>query len=83
MNLRRALLIAACLLPCAVAPAAAQFQPAPDAAAGTALCVQEFSKLRDDAAKKAAAIRDGERAQGDGARGLRAVQRVLRRRRAR
>lgn len=48
MNLRRALLIAACLLPSAVATAAAQ-QEAP--------CVRDFGVLRDDAGKKAAAIR--------------------------
>ena len=54
MNLRRALLIAACLMPFGVAPAAAQFPPAPQQAPP---CVQEFARLRDDAGKKAAAIR--------------------------
>ena len=48
MNLRRALLIAACLMPSAVATAAAQ-QEAP--------CVRDFGVLRDDTGKKAAAIR--------------------------
>ena len=54
MNLRRALSIAVCLMPFGIAPAAAQFPPAPQQAPP---CVQEFSRLRDDAAKKAAAIR--------------------------
>jgi hypothetical protein len=54
MNLRRALLIAACLMPFGVAPVAAQFPPAPQQAPP---CVQEFGRLRDDAGKKAAAIR--------------------------
>jgi hypothetical protein len=54
MNLRRALSIAACLMPFGVAPAAAQFPPAPQQAPP---CVQEFGKLRDDASKKAAEIR--------------------------
>ena len=53
MNLRRALLIAACLVPGA---AAAQFQP-PAAPQQEPPCVQDFMKLRDDAGKKAAAIR--------------------------
>jgi hypothetical protein len=48
MDLRRALLIAACLLPSAVATAAAQ-QEAP--------CARDFGVLRDDAGKKASAIR--------------------------
>ena len=54
MNLRRALLIAACLMPFGVAPAVAQFPPAPQQEPP---CVQEFGKLRDEAAKKAVAIR--------------------------
>ena len=52
MNLRRALCIAAILLPAAARPAAAQFPPAQQPP-----CMNEFSKLRDDAAKKATAIR--------------------------
>ena len=55
MNLRRALLIAACLMPFGVAPAAAQFPPVP--AQQEPPCVQNFGKLRDETAKKAAAIR--------------------------
>lgn len=55
MNLRRALLIAACLMPGAIATAAAQVQPA--APQQEPPCVKEFMKLRDDAGKKAAAIR--------------------------
>ena len=65
MNLRRALLIAACLspLPCsaaAQAPAAASSTTAgaaPRRASREPPCVQEFMRLRDEAAKKAAAIR--------------------------
>ena len=55
MNVRRALLIAACLMPGTIATAAAQFQPA--APQQQSPCVEQFSKLRDDAGKKAAAIR--------------------------
>jgi hypothetical protein len=55
MNLRRAMLIAACLLPGAVVPAAAQFQPPPQQQEPP--CVKDFGKLRDDAGKKASAIR--------------------------
>jgi hypothetical protein len=55
MNLRQALLITACLMPFAVAPAAAQFPSA--APQQQPPCVAEFGKLRDDAGKKAAAIR--------------------------
>ena len=55
MNLRRALLIAACLMPGAVGTAAAQFQPAAPQQAPA--CVKEFMRLRDDAGKKAASIR--------------------------
>jgi hypothetical protein len=55
MNLRRALLIAACLWPSAVVPAAAQFPPPPQQQEPP--CVKEFGKLRDEAAKKAQAIR--------------------------
>ncbi len=53
MNLRRALLIAVGLLPFAAAPAAAQFPPAQQQSP----CVADFAKLRDDAGKKAVAIR--------------------------
>jgi hypothetical protein len=52
MNLRRALCIAAMLLPAAAKPAVAQFPPAQQPP-----CMNEFSKLRDDAAKKANSIR--------------------------
>jgi len=55
MDLRRALLIAACLMPAAVATAAAQLQPAPPQQEPP--CVREFGVLRDDAGKKASAIR--------------------------
>jgi hypothetical protein len=55
MTLRRAMLIAACLLPTAVATAAAQFQPPPQQQEPP--CIKDFGKLRDDAAKKAALIR--------------------------
>jgi len=71
MNSRRALFIAACLLPYASGPAAAQFQPPPQPqqqAPGPSPwsqpqpqkeppCVEQFGKLRDDAQKKAQAIR--------------------------
>ncbi len=57
MNLRRALLIAACLLPVATGTAVAQFQPAPAQPQGQLPpCVKEFLGLREDAAKKASAI---------------------------
>jgi hypothetical protein len=56
MQLRRAVVIAACMFPYAAVPAAAQFQPAPQQQQAPP-CVLEFSKLRDDAQKKAAAIR--------------------------
>jgi hypothetical protein len=54
MNLRRALLIAACLLPGTVVTAAAQFPPQQQEEPA---CAQQFGMLRDDAAKKASAIR--------------------------
>jgi hypothetical protein len=54
MSLRRALFIAAVLLPAAAAPAAAQFPPAPQQEPP---CIKNFARLRDDAAKKAVAIR--------------------------
>ena len=55
MKLRCALLIAACLVLGTVATATAQFQPA--APQQEPPCVKEFMRLRDDAAKKATAIR--------------------------
>jgi hypothetical protein len=54
MNLRRALFIAALLLPAAAGPAAAQFPPA---AQQEPPCIKDFTRLRDDAARKAQAIR--------------------------
>jgi hypothetical protein len=54
MNLRRAILIAACLLPGTVVTAAAQFPPQQQEEPA---CAQQFGALRDDAAKKASAIR--------------------------
>ena len=57
MDLRRTMLIAAGLLPFAVAPATAQFPPAPGAQQGPP-CAAEFGKLRDEAAKKAGLIRE-------------------------
>ena len=57
MKLRRAMFIAACLLPTAVATAAAQFQPMPQPQRQEPPCIKDFAKLRDDAGKKAAAIR--------------------------
>ncbi len=58
MNLRRALFIAACVFPIAAGTATAQFQPmAPPQPQQGPPCVAEFSKLRDDAQKKATAIR--------------------------
>jgi hypothetical protein len=53
MNLCRAMLIAACLTPGAVASAAAQMQPPQQEPP----CIGDFNKLREDAAKKASAIR--------------------------
>jgi hypothetical protein len=59
MNLRRALLITACLLPCAAGTAVAQFQPpAPAQPQGEPPpCVKGFLTLRNEAAQKASAIR--------------------------
>jgi hypothetical protein len=54
MNLRRALFIAALLLPAAAGPAAAQFPPG---AQQEPPCIKDFTRLRDDAARKAQAIR--------------------------
>lgn len=56
MRLRRALVIAALVLPAAAGPAAAQFQPPPQPQQQPP-CMQEFLKLRADAEKKAAAIK--------------------------
>ena len=54
MSLRRAMFIAAVLLPAAAGPAAAQFPPG---AQQQPPCMRDFARLRDDAAKKAQAIR--------------------------
>jgi hypothetical protein len=57
MNLRRALFIAACVVPAAAGPTHAQFQPPPQAQQQQAPpCVQEFFKLRDATQKRAQAI---------------------------
>jgi hypothetical protein len=55
MKLRRALFIAACLLPGAAGTAAAQFQPPPQQQESP--CIGDFTRLRNDAQKKASAIR--------------------------
>lgn len=55
MNMRRAALIAAFLWPAAALPAAAQSQPA--SAQNEPPCFKEFTALRNDAEKKAAAIK--------------------------
>jgi hypothetical protein len=54
MSLRRALFIAAVVLPAAAGPAVAQFPPG---AQQEPPCIKDFARLRDDAAKKAQAIR--------------------------
>ena len=57
MNLRRAM-FAACMVPLCAGVANAQFQPVqPAPPQKEPPCVQEFFKLRDDAEKKAAAIK--------------------------
>ena len=56
MNLRRALLIAAFLLPAAAGTAAAQFHPAAPRGEPPP-CIKEFLALRDAASQKASAIR--------------------------
>jgi hypothetical protein len=56
MNLRRALFIAAYMIPVAAAPAAAQFGP-PLQQQQAPPCLAEFGRLRDDAQKKGTAIR--------------------------
>jgi hypothetical protein len=53
MRVCRALLIAACLTPGGMAVATAQMQPPQQEAP----CIKDFTKLREDAAKKASAIR--------------------------
>jgi hypothetical protein len=64
MNLRRASLIAACVIPFAAGAALvadtanAQFTPAPQQQQQEPPCVQQFTKLRDDTQKKALAIRE-------------------------
>ena len=58
MRFCRGLLLAACLLPGAALPAAAQWGPSPQAQPQQEPpCIKEFTRLRDDAAKKANAIR--------------------------
>jgi hypothetical protein len=59
MNLRQALFIAACMVPIATGPAAAQFQPMPQQQQPQqqSACIKEFMQLRDDTQKKADAIR--------------------------
>lgn len=54
MNMRRALFIAALLVPGVAAPAAAQFQPMPRPQEPP--CLKAFAKLRDDAQHKGEAI---------------------------
>jgi len=56
MNLRRAVCIAACMFPIAAGPAAAQLAPWPQQQQEPP-CIKDFGKLRDDAQKKALAIR--------------------------
>lgn len=56
MNLRRAVCIAACMFAITAGPAAAQFQPLPQPQQEPP-CLKEFGKLRDEAQKRASAIR--------------------------
>ncbi len=68
MNLRRALMIVACMLGIAAGPAVAQFQPAPQTAQPQQQmppCVAEFGRLRDDAQKKAGVIRTASERKAD------------------
>jgi hypothetical protein len=58
MNLRRAVCIAACMFAITAGPAAAQFQPLPQPQQQQEPpCLKEFGKLRDEAQKRASAIR--------------------------
>ncbi len=57
MTLRRALCTACCLLPLMTGTAAAQFAPLGLGPQQEPPCVADFTKLRDDAGKKAAAIK--------------------------
>jgi hypothetical protein len=58
MNLRRAVVIAACLIAAAAGPAAAQFQATPTPTQQQEPpCIAEFGKLRNVTEKKALAIR--------------------------
>lgn len=56
MNLRRATIVAACMVPFAFGAAHAQFQPAPQPQQAPP-CIQEFTKLRNDTEQKGIAIR--------------------------
>jgi hypothetical protein len=59
MNVRRAWFVALCLATAGIAPAAAQFVPAtpPPQQQQPSPCLTEFIRLRDEAQKKATAIR--------------------------
>ena len=62
MNLRRALFIAAFVLPAAAGPALAQFQPQQPPSQGEPPCMKDFSKLRDDTEKRASAVMAAQKA---------------------
>jgi len=65
MELRRALFIAAFMLPAAAGPAFAQVQPGPspfDRPQQEPPCMKDFSKLRDDAEKRAIAVQNAQKA---------------------
>jgi hypothetical protein len=58
MTLRRALQVAACLVPLAAGSASAQFPAAPAAPQQQPPCMADFTKLRTDAETKAKAIQE-------------------------
>ena len=58
MTLRRALQVAACMLPLAAASAYAQFPPAPGQQPQEPPCMADFTKLRNDTENKAKLIQE-------------------------
>lgn len=64
MNMRRAMCIAACLVPVVAGPAAAQFPPAAGGQQAPP-CFEEFNKLREATEKRAAAIREASERKAD------------------
>lgn len=64
MNMRRAMCVAACLVPVVAGPAAAQMPPAAGGQQAPP-CIEEFGKLREATEKRAMAIRDASARKAD------------------